>query len=83
MHFFSLGLKPDEIITLLKKTFSSRETSLAECCISLLGSRLYNRLTNFFICFWGFFNLLNFPSNTAFCYEQKKNFLELHLEAMT
>lgn len=49
MHFFSLWLKPDEIITLLRKIFSSRETSLAGRCISLLGSRLYNHMTNFFI----------------------------------
>lgn len=51
MHFFSLWLKPDEIITLLRKIFSSRETSLAGHCISLLGSRLYNHMTNFFISF--------------------------------
>lgn len=80
MHFFSLWLKPDEIITLLKITFSSREISLAECCISFLGSRLYNRMTNFFISFFKISS--HFPSNTAFCYEQKY-FLQLHLEEVT
>lgn len=74
MHF-SLWLKPDEIITLMKKTFSSRETSLTGCCISLLGSRLYIHLTNFYICIL-FLNPLNFPSNTTFCYEQNFFFAE-------